>query len=500
MNTDLFACIYAREFPAQALLRLRPELQRKAVAVVEGECPAEFVCSANRYGYSRGVQYGMTRPQLEVLDQIGVLRRSFPEERSARTALLECVSRFSPLVEQITYDNVLAFGADLKGTEKLFGKPETIANNLRQEAQKISLSVSVAISRNLHTALCWARASEGAKVIPDDEGQEALAPLPIGVLGLTPEQHETFSLWGIHTVGALTALPEVSLIARLGQDGKRLRQLGCGKYPHLLKPIEEELELKEEIEFEAGVESLDSVMFVLSSMLAQLIVRVQSRALALAAVTVICKLEGGNVHRRTIRPAIPTVDHADVLKLLHLDLITNSPPVAVLAVAVTVDTNKPSQAQLGLFSPQLPEPMRLEVTIARLIAVVGSAERVGTPELLDANRRDSFRMGHFTTPENAGSMMPTLRSPFGVCILRPPEHAFVLTHEDRPNQFVFRSQRYQVLEAYGPFNRSGDWWKQERWSYQQWDVVGTSGSKETICCELSYDTQAQTWQVEALYD
>ena len=44
---ELYACLYAREFPAQAMLRLRPELREKAVAVMEGEPPLESVCSLN---------------------------------------------------------------------------------------------------------------------------------------------------------------------------------------------------------------------------------------------------------------------------------------------------------------------------------------------------------------------------------------------------------------------------------------------------------------------
>jgi protein ImuB len=33
---ERYACLFVREFPAQALLRLRPELQGKAVAVLAG--------------------------------------------------------------------------------------------------------------------------------------------------------------------------------------------------------------------------------------------------------------------------------------------------------------------------------------------------------------------------------------------------------------------------------------------------------------------------------
>ena len=36
MSRELYACVHAAEFPAQALLRLRPDLQSQPVAVLEG--------------------------------------------------------------------------------------------------------------------------------------------------------------------------------------------------------------------------------------------------------------------------------------------------------------------------------------------------------------------------------------------------------------------------------------------------------------------------------
>ena len=143
-------------------------------------------------------------------------------------------------------------------------------------------------------------------------------------------------------------------------------------------------------------------MFVLSPMLQQLAVRAESRALALAEVTVSVHVGWRcDVMQRTLRPVLPTIDHEALLKLIHLDLIANPPGAAVVGISVTAETNRPSRAQLGLFSPQFPEPMRLEVTLARLAAVVGSAERVGAPELVDSHHRDAFRMRHFAAPEES---------------------------------------------------------------------------------------------------
>ncbi len=51
---EMYACLYAREFPAQAVLRLRPELREGAVVVVEGEAPLETVCSSEYAGAEVG--------------------------------------------------------------------------------------------------------------------------------------------------------------------------------------------------------------------------------------------------------------------------------------------------------------------------------------------------------------------------------------------------------------------------------------------------------------
>ena len=40
-HVELYACVYAQEFPAQAMLRLRPELRERPVAVMEGEPPMQ---------------------------------------------------------------------------------------------------------------------------------------------------------------------------------------------------------------------------------------------------------------------------------------------------------------------------------------------------------------------------------------------------------------------------------------------------------------------------
>jgi hypothetical protein len=67
MSEQLYLCVHAAEFPAQALLRLRPEMQSQPVAVLEGRAPLEAICALNRHAERRGVVCGMTRLEAEAI-------------------------------------------------------------------------------------------------------------------------------------------------------------------------------------------------------------------------------------------------------------------------------------------------------------------------------------------------------------------------------------------------------------------------------------------------
>jgi len=358
---EIYACIHVIEFAAQALLRLRPDLRDQACVVMEGEPPLQQVCSLTKKARRLGVVRGMTRVEIDTFSGVTVLRRSHTQETNAKAALLECAGGFSPRVEDRSENDAFMCAIDIAGTRGLFGPPEMLAQSLLARVRALGITACIAVSRNFHAAVAIAKAPLplSMRVIPTGEESTALASLPLTVLDLTAEQAETFSLWGIHTLGMLAALPEKELISRLGQAGKQLRQRARGEMPHLFQPVEPAFTLTERMELESPVEILDALLFVVNLMLDQLIHRATARILALASVTIALALDGGATHSRTVRPALPTSDRQLWLKLLHLDLETHPPQAAILAVTLDAEPGSTSKVQLGLFSPQLPEPSRL---------------------------------------------------------------------------------------------------------------------------------------------
>jgi len=496
---EMYACLYAREFPAQAVLRLRPELRGGPVVVVEGEAPLETVCSLNAKARTSGVAREMTRVELETFEGLRVVKRSKVEEASAHAVMLECAGGFTPRVEDRSEGKAFLCVLDIAGTEKLLGRPEVLAKELLRRVQRLGVSASVAVSRNFHAAMCCVRGTSArVRLVAAGEEGAALSGLPLRVLDLSEAHAETFGLWGIRTLGALAALPETQLIARMGQEGKRLRLMARGEFPHHFVPYEAAFVLQERMELDTPVEVMESLMFVVGMMLEQVIVRASARVLALASVSLTLELEGGGAHVRRVRPALPTNDRGVWLKLLHLDLEAHGPEAAVVAVTLDAEPGSTSKVQLGLFSPQLPEPMRLDVTLARIRAVVGE-ECVGSPVLKDTHGADGFRMEDFKVGAQ-GSLFETRMSPTAMRQLRPPERVRVSLRERRPVGFCFRETRYVVEKAYGPWLAEGDWWSGVEWVVEQWDLIARDERGGVLCCCVVNDRKTDVWQMVTLYD
>jgi protein ImuB len=496
----LYVCVYVPEFPAQALLRLRSELTGKPVVVLSGEAPLEEVCSANAQAFRLGVSQGTTRAELDSFAGVVALRRSVVEERTARAALLEAAGGFTPRVE-VQAVNAAAFVMvlDMTGTTRIFGSPQQAMEKIASALSALRFFAQLAGCANLHAAVCLAPSiRKGPFLLPAEREREILGKLPLAALRLSAQQAETLALWGLRTVGELASLPEVELVVRLGQEGKRLRLLARGEHPHLMVPEEPLFTLEEFLAFDSSIEAMESLLFVLGPMIDQLLTRAQNRAYALASVTVKLGLEGGGEHERTIKPALPVLQREILLRLLHLDLQAHPPGAGVVSILVHAEPGDRSKVQMGLFAPQLPEPLRLDVTLARIAALVGE-ERVGRARLGDSHRPDSFVMERFTVQEGRAETNTT-RHCVALRRCRPPLSLRVHHEGQRFAGFSFQGKRYTVQEAYGPWRRSGDWWSAQVWSYEEWDVRATAQDDEKLLCLISHDRLCQQWQLEALYD
>jgi protein ImuB len=373
---------------------------------------------------------------------------------------------------------------------------------------------------------------------------------------------ETFRRWGVRKCRDMVALPEVELSERLGQRGLELQRKARGVGTRILAPSDSPLIFEEVMELEFPLVLLEPLAFLLSRMLEQLCARLDARALAAQELRLELTLENGSFLRepssgtpgqniettkdtlrlrsgqaslhegkqrgeyavsnsssypfnngrfqRTIHLPVPLRDAKTFLKLLQLDLKSHPPGAPVTKVRLRMEPAKPRPSQNGLFIPSSPEPEKLELTLARISGVVGEG-RVGSPELLDTHRRKAFEMRHFTPSlanlvewQEPKNLVTALR------IFRPAVMVVVAHEGGRPThvssqaraRFYERDSRKidgEVLWAAGPWRSSGDWWEEDAWVRDEWDIAVQERSG-IVLYRLVHDLVGGEWMVEGSYD
>lgn len=415
---------------------------------------------------------------------------------------VECARGFSPYIEENPPDTVVF---DVRGLESLYGPPKKLAQEIER---RIGVPASIAIAANPDAAMHAVRGIRGVTVIEPGREAEVLAPLSVNLLGgtgMSAETAELLDLWGIRTFGELGKLPPLGVAARLGEEGVELQRLARGEGYRQLRPAEDPLEFREEMELEDPVESMEALSFVLSRMLNDICARLDARALATNEWRLRLALENAPEHRVKLRLPVPMLDVKAFLKMLQLELAGRPPAAAVLKVHIEAEPVKPRRTQRGLFVPLSPEPEKLELTVARLRSLVGDGQ-VGTPELRDTHRPDSFFIRPFAprAVQSAGrtsvAEAPEQRNGAArLCLrrFRPARYAQVIVVNHQPVRIVSPSVSGRVVMAKGPWRTSGEWWREDgAWNRDEWDVALESGALYRIF----QDAAQGRWFIEGSYD
>jgi protein ImuB len=459
---------------------------------------------------------------------------------------------FTPLVEETSPATVVL---DISGCERLFGSPRSLAGEIAHRASRAELNANVAVASNPDVAVCAAIGLAGVNVISRGKEAAVLKSLPVelfrqtaispqklsrvtpapradatkpGAKSLVEDDREslrqleeileTLELWGIRTFGDLAALPEAGLSERLGPLGVRLRKLARGECRRPLLLEKQNTQFQKSLELDDPVELLEPLTFILSGLFEALCIDLKSQALAANEIKLLMKLEDRSWYERVIRLPFPMRSSKVFVRLLAHDIELDPPQVAIISIAVSAEPVEPRGLQHGLFQPLAPEPEKLELTLIRLMKLVGP-ENVGSPELLDTHRPDAFRMRRFVVRGKAMGRPRVSASPFAASprprvpspplvlafrVFRPPLPAEVEHQAGRPDRIIradsetqSRVIRGRVCKAVGPWRTSGGWWRSDSWSRDEWDVV----IAETGALYRIYqDLQTGEWFVEGMYD
>ena len=521
----MFAGVYVENFLVQAVVRAEPGLYGRALVIVEGAAPLTKVVALNATARRAGIEIGMLKTTVTQFLGVELRVRSTALEISAHAALLDLGWSVSPGIEDTAADTMVL---DAAGLGSVWGTEEAIAKEIVERGRACGLRLNVAVARNIETALVAARGFAGACVIAPGEERERLSALPVNVLGLTEETAETLERWGVRTCGALGALPMLELSERLGQEGVRLHALARGEGSRTIVVAEATHTFIEELELDDAVEELEPLSFLLGRLLNQLSARLTARALAASTIQIRFELEPSfekaletrkevvrqkllpGVFERELQLPVPMRDATLLLKLVRLRLQANPPAAGITKIRLTAEAARPRSTQNGLFLPNFLDAEKLELTLARIANVVGESN-VGIAECLDTHRPDAFHVKPFVNTtvrddEEKSSVVESVSAwtAMSCRIFRPPLAAQVEWEGEKPARLFFAGMRGEVVAAAGPWKTAGEWWREDAWQQEEWDLElvfrsGKGRSKHGVY-RVFLDAKCGAWFVRGIYD
>ena len=425
-----------------------------------------------------------------------------PNHPEQGPTLLALGKAFSPEVEQVDALTVVFAIAPLI---RLIGGPVEVASEIARRASERGIHGQIGIAANPEVAILAALHTQTLHFIPAGEERRHLARFPIEALFKKTaaedlEAIEILDRWGIRTIEDFTKLPEAGIAERLGPRGLNLLKIARGESARPLRPVRETVRYDERIETDHPIALLEPLLFLIGRLLNELCGRLKTHSRATTELRIKLELENRTAHTRLLQLPFPTHDAKALAKLIQLDLEAHPPAAPIAALTLAVTPVDPRIVQTGLYTPPAPEPEKLELTLAKIRAMVG-AHNAGSPELLNTFKPDAWRMRQTPPgPRQSLVFVEESASDTGIRLafryFRPPLEARVELAEEGVPKRVFAAGVWgTVIQIAGPWRASGEWWNaDEHWSRQEWDVALNDGAIYRLFIAK------QRWFVEGTYD
>lgn len=483
-----FAVIVLPHFALQAAVQLEEGLEGRACVLMEEVGRKAIVAQVSPRAGEAGIVPGMTAPQAVARCPEAVLRARSPQgEELARQSLLAAAFTLSPRVEE-TAEGICTI--DLKGAPQ--GDLPDRARRLVEELEKLGLEAKIGFGGNPLLALLAARRAKPVLAVGDEK--TFLANLPLAAADPPPHLAAILHQWGVHTLGALAALPRQEIAARLGEEGIALWDRASGRGERVLRLTVLPEEFEEALDLEQEVETLEPLLFLLRRFIGQLALRLGAVYQVAEKVKLELGLSDDSIYERTFRLPEPSRDPELLFRMLHTHLEGVRTEFPIVRVYLWMKPCRPVSKQADLFEAAVKDAYGFADTLARLVAVVGSGN-VGSPRLEPTHRPDAFRLEALADvgPEaKPGDEVPGEKK-VPMRRFRPTVPAQVWMEEGRPAYVRSTVIIGRIQDARGPWRLSGNWWDRSRWVRDEWDIELVRGGRYRLVRE------GKAWVLEGEY-
>ena len=349
--------------------------------------------TARALGVRRGMPLGSAHrlaPEASFLD-------ADPEaDRAELEAAFEHLAAFSPAIAGTSEPADVAFGlleAQVDGLEGLWGPEPALVERVGAALEEpLAGRPRAGIAGTRFAATVAALAARPGELVSVPPGGEAefLAPLPASLLTPDGEIRARLCRFGLRQIGQVAELAASALVARFGEEGRRIGSRSRGEELEPFRPRRTPERLVLGLPLEPAVTELEAIRFVLRRLAVALGASLAARGLAAERGTLRLHLDLAFAPKGTppelsvgTRFPEPTADPEPIERLLLAKLERTPPPAAVDRLELELAGATPATGQqLPLFVPQALHGARLAWQLARLALTYGD-EKIRRIEVLD---------------------------------------------------------------------------------------------------------------------
>ncbi len=446
------------------------------LALVIEAAHGPVIHAANEAAVLHGARRGMRLTDARALNPTLQIALADPDGEAAQLAdMARWASRWSPLVE---VDGADGLRLDVSGAAHLFGHERGLIADVAACFARAGFATRCAIAPTPAAAWALARFNRDGAICGPDIAQ-ALAPLPVAALRLSPLATRTLERLGLKTIEALAGIERRSLARRFREADNPLDALdrALGRKSEPLTGVRREpppraiLRLAEPVLHpEAGAQALDLLI-------PRLVAGLEARKLGARHLSLAGYRVDGGVKTATVATSIATREPGHLQRLLGDKAAGLDPGFGFDAFVLTADWAEP----LGTAQDSLVEEPSGEAEIARLVdrlSVKLGASRVRRPRAHESHLPE--RASGWEAAVSLQCSDPrTSSAPRPQRLLDRPEAIAVIyaTPEGLPRRFVWRRAVHDIAKVQGPERIAPEWWRQPsgarlRDYYQVEDAAG----------------------------